>query len=325
MGATRCTVHGCSRAPHADGDRCPAHRMRKQCSIHGCVNVVYARQLCVRHGGKKQCQVDGCGAAAQGGDVCAAHGGEVVKRFCRVDGCMRQSHARRLCVHHGGGRRCQHTGCPHHARAGGFCHKHKNAAKTPLPPLRISMSSPQSTTTTDTSSVSSASPPSTPLAPCHSPPPPPSNAAFAEWWELTHAILHDQYPWLHPSPHRAAAARPPVPDARMCLQLTQAVLLTPTARDLLAKRLLVLPAPRGRPTAVAISQIDLDIGGLASLFSTPPHVATASTTKAMSLSDVLHASPVVGPASRHMLLNHPPSSFHPFSFVDALGDFSILS
>ncbi|KAF0696983.1 Aste57867_12296 [Aphanomyces stellatus] len=119
-----CAFKDCDNDALRGSDKCKFHKARKQCSSAGCLNIVYARNLCVRHGGKKKCLQLGCKSNAYGGDYCGQHGGVVSKRFCKQDGCDKQAHARGLCVRHGGGRICTVVGCIHHAREGGLCQKH---------------------------------------------------------------------------------------------------------------------------------------------------------------------------------------------------------
>ncbi|RHX96974.1 hypothetical protein DYB25_003141 [Aphanomyces astaci] len=119
-----CTFNDCTNHAIPGSVKCSFHKNRRQCKSKDCNNQVYARNLCVRHGGKKQCHYDGCDSYARGGNYCIQHGGIVVKRFCSVEGCAKQAHAKQLCVRHGGGRLCRTTGCQHHAREGGLCHKH---------------------------------------------------------------------------------------------------------------------------------------------------------------------------------------------------------
>ncbi|ETW05809.1 hypothetical protein H310_03490 [Aphanomyces invadans] len=292
-----CAFKGCDRRAPPDSDRCAGHRTRKQCRIAGCANVVYARQLCVRHGGKKQCQFPGgCQATAQGGDLCPAHGGEIIKRFCRIDGCDRQAHAKRLCVHHGGGRLCQYTGCPHHARAGGFCHKHKCTSPSDDdlgPALYLpssGASSPSSPVSVDSNAVlsstiehESADPtildrPNADLSSMHQssqvlPAALTSSPAYSEWWALTQSILMLQYPWLKQHDGLTIPRTPPPVDPLVFVQLTQAVLMTPAIRAFLEQRF-----PASRLTETTAQQLDHDIGSLASLFADVPSEAPQPIT-----------------------------------------------
>ncbi|KAG9407705.1 hypothetical protein AC1031_002422, partial [Aphanomyces cochlioides] len=120
----RCTFKDCANQVHGGLYKCKFLKARKQCCMDGCLNIVYARNLCVRHGGKKKCTAPGCKSNAYGGDFSGQHGGIVSKRFCKFQGCSKQAHARGLCVRHGGGRICTIHDCSHHARDNGLCQKH---------------------------------------------------------------------------------------------------------------------------------------------------------------------------------------------------------
>ncbi|KAG9410327.1 hypothetical protein AC1031_018362 [Aphanomyces cochlioides] len=299
-----CTFSGCDRPSQPDSDKCYSHRTRKQCCVVGCTNVVYARQLCVRHGGKKQCLVDGCLASAQGGELCAAHGGEAIKRFCRVEGCERQSHAKRLCVHHGGGRLCQYSGCSHHARSGGFCHKHKFARQTS--PVHIKMQPP----------TPKLSPPQPIARPSIAPV---TASKYKEWWSLTQNILQQEYPWLKREPPVNPA--PPTLDPQVCLQMTQAVLMTPAMRRLFSEHPVVAPALQ----RLVDKAVETDVGNLAELLAEPkaPEVTHPSDDLLDGgLDQLLHHLPLPHPPRSPPHVTDPLEEFTSTSFLHDLTDFS---
>ncbi|KDO24566.1 hypothetical protein SPRG_10096 [Saprolegnia parasitica CBS 223.65] len=130
-----CVFNGCTKPATEATGKCDFHRGRTKCIIDGCANQVYARQLCIRHGGKKLCIAPGCGSNARSGDYCCRHGADNTKQICTHAGCHRVAHLRQKCVRHGGGRPCHVNGCTTHARAAGYCWRHrKRANDAVLPP-----------------------------------------------------------------------------------------------------------------------------------------------------------------------------------------------
>ncbi|OQR82493.1 hypothetical protein ACHHYP_15938 [Achlya hypogyna] len=123
-----CVFNGCPNRPVKSLDKCKFHRGRAKCAVDNCANQVYARQRCIRHGGKRSCVFPGCHSNARSGSFCCRHGADNTKQLCSQEGCDRVAHLRQRCVRHGGGRPCLIDGCTTHARAGGYCWRHRKCA-----------------------------------------------------------------------------------------------------------------------------------------------------------------------------------------------------
>ncbi|ETV87133.1 hypothetical protein H257_02124 [Aphanomyces astaci] len=141
----------------------------------------------------------------------ATHGDETIKRFCSIEGCRRQAHAKRfVSITAAGGSANTTEGVRTTPERGDFAtdtssrqvmnadrgrHQGRHHLHRPLFPTSASRVFPTSFT---------------------------SLPAYSEWWTLTQAILHEQYPWLkqqHPLSDVLVAIPPP--DPQVFVQMTK--------------------------------------------------------------------------------------------------------
>ena len=104
-------------------------RVRRKCTIGGCVNRVVQGGLCISHGAKRKlCRHPGCTKNVKKSGLCSTHG--PARKRCDAFGCKKVAVQGGRCIAHGARKKlCEVDDCGKQAILGGMCKKHHDQIK----------------------------------------------------------------------------------------------------------------------------------------------------------------------------------------------------
>ena len=104
-------------------------RIRRKCTVVGCVNRVVQGGLCIAHGAKRKlCNHPGCTKNVKKAGLCSTHG--PARKRCDLPGCSKVAVQGGRCITHGAKKKvCEVHGCDKQAILTGMCKKHHDEAK----------------------------------------------------------------------------------------------------------------------------------------------------------------------------------------------------
>jgi hypothetical protein len=104
-------------------------RIRRKCTVEGCLNRVVQGGLCISHGAKRKiCRHPGCSKNVKKAGLCSAHG--PARRRCDAPGCQKVAVQGGRCIAHGARKKlCSVLTCSKQAIISGMCKKHHDQAK----------------------------------------------------------------------------------------------------------------------------------------------------------------------------------------------------
>jgi hypothetical protein len=104
-------------------------RVRRKCTVNGCVNRVVQGGLCISHGAKRKlCGHPGCSKNVKKSGLCSSHG--PARKRCDAFGCKKVAVQGGRCIAHGARKKlCEVDDCGKQAILGGMCKKHHDQIK----------------------------------------------------------------------------------------------------------------------------------------------------------------------------------------------------
>jgi hypothetical protein len=104
-------------------------RVRRKCTVNGCVNRVVQGGLCISHGAKRKlCSHPGCTKNVKKSGLCSTHG--PARKRCDAFGCKKVAVQGGRCIAHGARKKlCEVDDCGKQAILGGMCKKHHDQIK----------------------------------------------------------------------------------------------------------------------------------------------------------------------------------------------------
>lgn len=104
-------------------------RVRRMCTIEGCLNRVVQGGVCIAHGAKrKQCSFPGCDKSVKKAGLCSTHG--PARKRCEVPGCSRVAVQGGICIGHGAKKTvCSRDGCSQSVFANSLCKSHSDESQ----------------------------------------------------------------------------------------------------------------------------------------------------------------------------------------------------
>jgi hypothetical protein len=105
-------------------------RVRRKCTVSGCINRVVQGGLCIAHGAKRKlCNHPGCPKNVKKAGMCSTHG--PARKRCDIAGCGKVAVQGGRCIAHGAKKKiCDVADCEKQAILAGMCKKHHDQMKS---------------------------------------------------------------------------------------------------------------------------------------------------------------------------------------------------
>lgn len=118
-----------TRSPNKLASGGTSKRIRRKCTVAGCINRVVQGGLCIAHGAKRKlCGHPGCTKNVKKAGLCSTHG--PARKRCDLPGCSKVAVQGGRCIAHGAKKKlCEVHGCDKQAILTGMCKKHHDEHK----------------------------------------------------------------------------------------------------------------------------------------------------------------------------------------------------
>ena len=119
-----------TRSPNKLATGGTSKRIRRKCTVGGCINRVVQGGLCIAHGAKRKlCGHPGCTKNVKKAGLCSTHG--PARKRCDLPGCSKVAVQGGRCIAHGAKKKlCEVSGCDKQAILTGMCKKHHDEHKS---------------------------------------------------------------------------------------------------------------------------------------------------------------------------------------------------